>query len=282
MKLSFVIPAYNEDPYIGPCLDSILRHSAGRYHEIIVVDNGSTDRTSEFAASRPGVRVVYEARRGITHARQRGLEEAAGDLIAYIDADTRIPPCWLDIAERTFNEDCELLCLSGPYRYYDGSLTKRLLNNIISLSVLPIGRFLFGYMLVGGNYIAKRRALVEAGGFDPSIDFFGEDTDIGRRLHLKGRLCFRFDFFIYSSARRFYGEGMFRANTVYLINYLWVVIFHRPLSKTHRDIRALYPSNRSNHATSSHFLATISRTLLRRRPLMPRSTETVTAAESIE
>jgi cellulose synthase/poly-beta-1,6-N-acetylglucosamine synthase-like glycosyltransferase len=96
-------------------------------------------------------------------------------------------------------------------------------------------------MLLGGNYIAKRKALIEAGGFDRTIDFFGEDTDVGRRLHVQGhRLRFSFDFFILSSARRFYGEGILRANALYLLNYLSVALFHRPFSVTHQDIRDLY------------------------------------------
>lgn len=152
MKLSFVIPAYNEAEYIGECLDSILHYAAGRYLEIIVVDNGSVDKTSEVAKLRPGVRVVREENLGITHARQRGLEEARGDLIAYIDADTRLTPFWLDIAEQTFKEKDDVVSLSGPYRYYDGFFIKRWLVTVMSLSVLPIGYFFFGYMLIGELY----------------------------------------------------------------------------------------------------------------------------------
>ena len=242
MKLSFVIPAFNEEKYIGECLDSIIFHAEGRQHEITVVDNGSTDRTSEIANSRPGVRVVYEARHGITHARQRGLKEATSDLIAYLDADSRIPPGWMAIAEQTFNTESTFLCLSGPYRYYDGPLFKRAFNNAISITVLPIGFFFFGYMIVGGNYIVKREALIAVGGFDKSIDFFGEDTDIGRRLNTLGSLSFRLDFFVYSSGRRFYSEGILRTNAIYLLNYFWIIWFHRPFSNTHRNVRALYPA----------------------------------------
>jgi glycosyltransferase involved in cell wall biosynthesis len=291
MKLSFIIPAYNEELYLDACLDSILRQAAGRYHEIIVVDNGSTDATSEIARKKPGVRVVYEDRRGITRARQRGLEQATGDLIAYVDADTRLPPSWIDIAERAFQSDRDLLCLSGPYRYYDGPFFKRLINDMISAIVLPTGNILFGYMLVGGNYVVQRDALFKAGGFDRNIDFFGEDTDIGRRLHALGPMSFRLDFFLFSSGRRFYGEGMLRANTIYLLNYLWVVLFHRPLSKTHSNVRTVYSVNRSRHVglfssipsrICSHFFTAISRTLSRSRSLMPRRTTTITTADTTE
>lgn len=240
MKISFIVPAYNEEAYIGECLDSIIHHVAGRYHEIIVVDNGSTDRTSEIARSRDEVRVVYERRRGITYARQRGLEVATGDVLAYVDADTRLPPTWINIAENVFEQKRDLICLSGPYRYYDGSMIKRWLLNAICWFALLSGYRLFGYMVNGGNYIATKRAIIEAGGFDKTIDFFGEDTDIGRRLHLRGKINFRTDFFIFTSARRFYASGLVKANLVYLLNYFWVILFHRPYSKSHLDVRIVF------------------------------------------
>jgi glycosyltransferase involved in cell wall biosynthesis len=240
MKLSFIVPAYNEEAYLGECLDSILRNASERYHEIIVVDNASTDLTSEIALSYAGVRVVYEGQQGITCARQRGLEEATGDILAYVDADTRLPPMWMGIAERAFEQDDELVCLSGPYRYYDGPAIKRWLLNAICWIALLTGYLLFGYMLNGGDYVVKKRALVSAGGFNKAIDFFGEDTDIGRRLFLQGKVAYSNDFFILTSARRFYAEGLFRANAVYLINFLWVAFFHRPFSTSHLNIRALF------------------------------------------
>jgi glycosyltransferase involved in cell wall biosynthesis len=240
VKLSFVIPAYNEEAYLGGCLDSIQRYASGRYHEIIVVDNASTDRTSAIALSFPGVRVVYEPLQGISYARQRGLEEATGDLLAYVDADTRLPPTWMGVVEKSFEQNRDLVCLSGPYRYYDGPIIKRQILDLICLWVLLIGYKLFGYMLNGGDYVAKKRAIIDAGGFDNTIDFFGEDTDIGRRLNLQGKVIFKKDFYIFTSARRFYAEGMLKANTVYLLNFFWIVLFHRPFSASHRNIRALF------------------------------------------
>jgi len=157
MKLSFVVPAHNEEAYLGECLQSILRNASGRYHEIIVVDNASTDNTSAVAKSYPDVRVVHEERLGITHARQRGLDEASGELLAYVDADTRLPSTWIPMIEDAFEGDPNLVCLSGPYRYYDGGLIKRRILDTICWSVLLLGYWIFGYMLNGGNYVARRR-----------------------------------------------------------------------------------------------------------------------------
>jgi glycosyltransferase involved in cell wall biosynthesis len=242
-SLSLIIPAYNEEAYIGSCLDSVLQNACGRFHEIIVVDNASSDRTCEIARARRGVRVVREMQKGVCFARQRGLEEATGEILAFIDADTRLPADWTLIAERTFQNRPNLVCLSGPYRYYDGPKATRRVLNWFSRFAVPMGHWLFGYMLVGGNFIATKRAIKEAGGFDTTINFFGDDLDLGRRLHRVGQMAYRSDFFVWSSGRRFYAEGLFKASLLYLVNSLCVVFFRKPFSTSHRDVRASFPDD---------------------------------------
>jgi glycosyltransferase involved in cell wall biosynthesis len=98
MKISFVVPAYNEQALLARSLnairDEILRagQELGKDAEIIVVNNASTDRTREVALSIPGVTVVDEPRKGLVQARWCGFEHSTGELIANIDADTIIPP----------------------------------------------------------------------------------------------------------------------------------------------------------------------------------------------
>jgi glycosyltransferase involved in cell wall biosynthesis len=87
MTLSIVIPAFNEEKYIGDCLKSCLKFAPANLREIIVVDNASTDRTAEVARGYgPLVRVVSQPKKGLTHARQAGFEAAQGDIMMSIDA----------------------------------------------------------------------------------------------------------------------------------------------------------------------------------------------------
>src|ERR1700683_4962510 len=93
MTISVVIPAYNEEKYIGACLENIIKFEPENLLEIIVVNNASTDGTAE-AAAFPKTRVVNEPHKGLTWARQRGLLEARGDLIVCVDADSLMPEDW--------------------------------------------------------------------------------------------------------------------------------------------------------------------------------------------
>ena len=235
MDITLIIPAHNEEVGIGECLDAAIEHSKGKFKEIIVVDNASTDRTAEVAQSK-GARVVFEPQKGLTSARQAGFEASTSEYIAYLDADTLITPQWLDIAERMFRERPDIVSLSGPRRYFGTVWYRRWTLNAF-WGVAPVTYRLVGFMILGGNFIVKRSAIEAIGGFDRSIEFYGEDTDLARRLSKVGKTLFRMDFYAYSSARRFETEGMWRVNMIYMLNYLWPVFFHRPYTKTYQDVR---------------------------------------------
>ncbi|CAM2917122.1 glycosyltransferase family 2 protein [Prescottella defluvii] len=97
LRLTVVVPAYNEETYIGACLVSLLAQERD-LHEIVVVDNNSTDRTAEiveeYASRHPVVRLIREPRAGTVYARDAGFDAATGDIVGRIDADTRVAPDW--------------------------------------------------------------------------------------------------------------------------------------------------------------------------------------------
>lgn len=85
--VSVIVPAYNAQRYVLDALESIARQDYEPI-EIIVVDDGSTDRTTELVRSRfPGVRILHQANAGAAAARNAGLREATGDYICFLDAD---------------------------------------------------------------------------------------------------------------------------------------------------------------------------------------------------
>lgn len=244
MKLSFVIPAYNEENVLGQCLDSVIEQSR-KYPglvEIVVVNNASTDRTKSIARAYGGVRTVDEPRKGIVWARRAGFLAAQGELIANIDADTMLTPGWLRTVFDEFSGHPNLVALSGPFTYYDLSWPPRLFVRIFYYLVFLlylINRFVLGVgsMLQGGNFIVKRTALEAIGGYDTTIEFYGEDADLARRLHRVGPVKWTFRLPMFASGRRLAREGLLTIGTRYALNYFWVLFRKHPLHKTSLDIR---------------------------------------------
>jgi len=244
MRLSFVVPAYNEETYLPACLESILAQTQGMGDavEIIVVNNASSDRTREVALGYPGVQVVDEPRKGLTHARQAGFTASTGELIANVDSDSRLTPGWVARVLKAFAEEPKLVSLSGPFVYYDLTPTQRVSVQVfyaVAFMVYALNRYVLraGSMVQGGNFVLRRKALEEIGGFNLAISFYGEDTDIARRLNGVGKVKFTFDLKMFSSARRLKQEGMLTIAARYTINYLWTTFRKRPFTEDYIDIR---------------------------------------------
>lgn len=243
-KISFVVPAHNEEKYIGQCLQSILRELTSVNHEaeVIVVNNASTDSTKEIARSFPGVRVVDEPNKGLTRARRAGFIASTGDLVANIDADTILPEGWLGTVLQEFQANKKLVALSGPSIYYDLPPHKLILVKLFYWAGFLVHLFNHrvlrkGAMLQGGNSVVRRRALEQVGGYDTSIAFYGEDTDVARRISQVGRVKWTFRLPIYTSARRLKHEGLMLTGIRYSFNYLWTTFRRRPFTHAYRDIR---------------------------------------------
>lgn len=238
MTISVVIPAYNEEKCIGQCIKSVLESAPENLLEIIVVNNASTDKTAQVASAFPKTRVVEEPQKGLTRARQKGLTQARGDLLAYIDADNLVPKNWFETINREFSADANLVCLSGPYVYYDTPAWQQWAVKWLYWGVLGRAIYFFTrYMATGGNLVAKRQALLKIGGFDTSIAFYGEDTDTARRLHEVGKVKFSNSFFMPTSGRRFACEGTFKTGAKYVANYTSIMLTKKPALKKYKDIR---------------------------------------------
>ena len=244
MRLSFVVPAYNEEAYLADCLESILvqARELDAPVEIIVVNNASTDGTRAIALGFAGVILVDEPRKGLTHARQAGFDRTTGELIANVDADSRLPAGWMKYVLAEFDARPAMLALSGPLVYFDLTAGQSVLVRIfyaLAYISYALNRFVFrvGSMVQGGNFVVTRRGLERIGGFNLNIPFYGEDTDIARRLNEVGQVRFTFELKMLSSARRLKKEGILTMAGRYTLNYLWTTFRERPFTKEHLDIR---------------------------------------------
>jgi cellulose synthase/poly-beta-1,6-N-acetylglucosamine synthase-like glycosyltransferase len=242
--ISFVVPAYNEEKHLAQTLTAIFAEvkRGGHQAEVIVVNNASTDGTGALAASFPEVIVVDEPQKGLVQARRAGFQRATGDLIANVDADTIVTKGWLERVMKEFERHPRLVALSGPYIYYDLSKATRVAVRAfycMGYVFYILNRFVFrvGSLLQGGNFVVRRTALEEIGGFNPLFSFYGEDTDLARRLHAVGAVKFTFRLPALSSGRRLAGEGVVRIGTRYFMNFVWATFFHKPFTDAWLDIR---------------------------------------------
>jgi glycosyltransferase involved in cell wall biosynthesis len=236
LTISVIIPAFNEEAYLGQCLDAIMANVQGRALEIIVVDNNSTDGTEAVARLYPDVTYVFEPEKGITKARQRGYLTARGEIVAYVDADTMPPPGWIEQIEEQFGRNPKLACLSGPYSFYDLPRFRRRVAQGWFVAARPLYGII-GYMVVGGNFAIRRRVLDAMGGFDASIEFYGEDADIARRARKHGKVLFSPRFVMPTSGRRLQKQGYLKTAGIYFINFFSIVFRGKPVTKGYTDIR---------------------------------------------
>jgi glycosyltransferase involved in cell wall biosynthesis len=240
--ITVIVCAHNEERFLPGCLHSLLAQTR-LPDEILVVNNASADRTGEVARAIAGVRVIDEPRKGLVVARERGRCEARGQILVYLDADCRAPLQWLERIESRFNRRPDLLALSGNYRFYDWDRWGRLLLRAydyslgIATHVLVKHLLRIGVVFYGGNFAVRREALVDIGGFDTSIEFHGEDTNVGRRLFARGPVALCYDCYLHTSARRYKAMGKGAVFRLYVRNFVSELLYHRPRDTRHLDVR---------------------------------------------
>src|SRR5262245_29814055 len=184
-KISVVVCAYNAADTIEDCLSSLERLTYPDY-EIIVINDGSRDATAAIAARHPAVKLVDIPNGGLSAARNVGLMEATGEIIAYTDADTRVDPDWLTFLVQPFLTS-DVVGSGGPnvvppddppvaqcIARAPGGPTHVLLDDRIAEHV------------PGCNMAFRRDALVAIGGFNPVFLRAGDDVDVCWRLQARG------------------------------------------------------------------------------------------------
>lgn len=179
--VSVIIPCYNQAHFLSTAIESVLAQSHA-HHEIIVVDDGSTDNTAEVTASYPTVRYIRQDNQGLSGARNTGLRESRGDYLVFLDADDLLLPRALEAGLTCMCAHPECAFVSGHYRYInqDGSFRRENLQQHIDHD---------HYLaLLRGNYIGMhatvmyRRDVFEAvGNYATSLPAC-EDYDLFLRI----------------------------------------------------------------------------------------------------
>lgn len=150
LKVSVVIPAYNEERYIRRCLESLGRQEV-LPDEIIVVDNNCIDKTIEICKEFP-VKVIQERRQGMIFARNSGFNSARYKIIARTDADAILPKDWIKKIKQNFSAN-NIDALGGAVFFYDLPLSLKFFWEVF---VFVGGRILKGNVLIGPNMVITK------------------------------------------------------------------------------------------------------------------------------
>jgi glycosyltransferase involved in cell wall biosynthesis len=232
-RFSVVVPALNEQFSIGACLISLRDQDFRGGYEVIVVDNDSTDNTAAIARSFGGT-VVHERQPGVCAARQRGTEEARGEIVVSTDADTTFDRGWLSGIDRTFRANPGCVAVAGACRYnaapWWGSLYVRILFGMVHLVYVLSGRVFY---VTATNFAFRKSAWT---GYDTVLTQGGDELDLLRRLRARGRVAFDIGNSTLTSARRLHRGLLYNIAVTYLYYYLlgyWVNrLFHRTVLGT--------------------------------------------------
>jgi peptidoglycan/xylan/chitin deacetylase (PgdA/CDA1 family) len=227
MRVSVIIPAYNEEAWIQGTLASLHQQDFEGEIEVIVVDNNSDDGTAE-VARRWGAQVVHEKRQGYVYALDRGTREASGEILAFTDADTVLPKYWLSSFVRAFEEDSKVVAVGGTIDFYDANWK----GNIYKRYILPFALFYDRLCsshppLWGATMAVRRDAFLKCGGWTGKFNLHA-DSDLSRRLGRIGKVKMITGLKVSTSARR-YNQRLVVSTLVYGINFLGLQLLHRPI-----------------------------------------------------
>jgi glycosyltransferase involved in cell wall biosynthesis len=191
--VSIVVPAYNEEQTIRSCVEAALAQTVAA-HEVIVVDNRSTDRTAEIVrelqTSNPDapLRLLRQFdEQGLVPTRNLGLDSATGEVIGRIDADSVLEPTWVAEVQKAF-VDPTVAAATGPVLYYDMPLRRFGLraDDTLRRAMLRLAR---EYHFVFGSNMALRATAWQAIRDEvcrDEEDLFHEDIDISVHLYDAG------------------------------------------------------------------------------------------------
>lgn len=199
MKISVVIPAYNEEKNIRAVLKHVFDQKVAPY-EVIVVDNNCVDKTAEIAREM-GAKVIHEKVQGLTPARNAGFNAAKGDVIARTDADTQVPRNWLEKIDKAFSKDPKLVGLSGPIVYYDLKMGQ--LTALVKV-YRQTCKLIYGSEIMIGPNLAIRKSAWKKIKDEVCMDDKNVHEDIDLSIHISevGKVHFDKSFIVKTSGRR--------------------------------------------------------------------------------
>jgi glycosyltransferase involved in cell wall biosynthesis len=186
--LSVVICTRNRLQSFRRCLDALLSLTTTHPWEIVIVDNGSSDGTTEYLSSVSGRRsdglrimAAFEAKRGLAAARNKGWRTANGEIVAFTDDDCYVSETYVDSIVAVFQENSEVGFLGGRILLYDDTDYRLTVNESEDRLYFRPQAFVSAGAVQGANMAFRKTVLEQIGGFDERLgagtQFPSEDID---------------------------------------------------------------------------------------------------------
>lgn len=230
IKLSVVIPVFNEEAYITACLINLF-NQIEQPDEVIIVDNNCTDKTVELASKFP-VKIIREKKQGITPARNKGFNAAKYPIIGRIDADTLVPTNWVRNIKDRFEADPHLIAFSGGTVFENKRLD--VLLKLPGIAYYTSFKRILGCDCLYGPNMAVSKQAWEKVKPHICLDDHSVHEDADLAVHLAeiniGDIIFDPKFLVRVSNRRW--ENVNSSYLEYPYRYLKMILHHKESLKT--------------------------------------------------
>lgn len=248
MKVTVIIPAFNEEKYILKAIKSLANQSYDDY-EVVIVDNMSTDNTKkiviDWLTNPNGFGLAYESKdyiftdvlhsnivkgvrftlltsvqQGTNYAREEGRKFAKGEILAYLDADCIVDYFWIRNGVQQLKNNA---AVTGSLYFYDDKNKFRrnvsifVQNYIYKIISKLLQHFKVGAIILGGNFFVYSKYLNP---LNTKLTFYGDDVDIAMSIMNYGKIGFSKKIEVKSSARRFIKQGFFKTNIKYISTFI--------------------------------------------------------------
>lgn len=193
MKISAIVCTRNRAAYLPEAVRSLARQNVpAEDYEIIVVDNGSTDRTNEIVTGLmtevPNLQYFLEKNPGLSNARNRGLTEARAPIVAFLDDDAIADECWLAAILSGFNARPTAACVGGPVQpWWEKPRPRWFPENLLGCHNRNYGGKPRPYNYpaeqpIGCNMAFRKDQLAKVGGFNAQLRKYNDETELIARL----------------------------------------------------------------------------------------------------
>ncbi|MCX6800598.1 MAG: glycosyltransferase [Candidatus Diapherotrites archaeon] len=198
IAVSVIVPAMNEEKFIGKCLQSLASQTMPREnYEIIVSDSSSTDSTVKIA-KKYADKVVICRRQSAGYGKNRGAKYAVGKNLLFIDADTIADKKWAESANEVLQST---IACTGPVRALEDDSLKLTIAFLFWQCLTRVSVF-FGFGLMPGhNMGVRKKAFMELNEFIED-NITNEDNDFSKRIRKKGRIIYSNGMAVRTSTRR--------------------------------------------------------------------------------